>query len=61
MPATQPARPLHTLKTLVELGDNDCRYPYGEVGTATFGFCGEPAETGPYCAKHAARCYRSDK
>jgi len=49
--------PVHERKTLLELGDEDCRYPLGHVGLADFGFCGRPKHTGPYCEAHARRCF----
>ena len=41
--------------TLLELEDNDCRFPYGE-GTITF--CGHPKLKGSaYCGPHNAICW----
>jgi GcrA cell cycle regulator len=57
-PATAPLRG----KTLLELTNNSCRWPFGRPGTSKFHFCGAPGadlERGmPYCAVHAQRAYR---
>lgn len=43
------------MKTLVELEDNDCRFPFGE---GPFLFCGDPVQgKSSYCAHHHAICY----
>jgi len=39
------------LRTLMDLGENDCRYMIGEL------YCGRPVERGSYCASHGAGCY----
>jgi GcrA cell cycle regulator len=48
-------------KTLLELTNNTCRWPYGRPGTERFHFCGAPEadlERGiPYCARHMRRAY----
>ncbi|MEK6591568.1 MAG: GcrA family cell cycle regulator [Pseudomonadota bacterium] len=36
-----------------------CRYPFGDPKAHEFRFCCEKVVHGPYCAKHAAICYRS--
>lgn len=42
------------LKTLLDLEENDCRWPYGHVGTPGFGFCGKRKQPGiSYCTSHA--------
>jgi GcrA cell cycle regulator len=48
-------------KTLLELTNGCCRWPYRRPGTSKFFFCGEPGadlEQGiPYCARHMKRAY----
>jgi GcrA cell cycle regulator len=48
-------------KSLFELSNDSCRWPYGRPGSARFHFCGAPEadlEGGvPYCPQHAARAY----
>jgi GcrA cell cycle regulator len=50
-------------KSLLELKNDSCRWPFGRPGTPSFFFCGAPGadlERGmPYCAVHARRAYRS--
>jgi GcrA cell cycle regulator len=62
-PAAPPPRPRG--KSLLELTNNSCRWPYGRPGTRAFFFCGEPGadlEGGmPYCPRHARRAYRSSE
>lgn len=49
--------PFGQRKTLLELTNNTCRWPIGEVGDGLF-FCGAQIEEGcPYCPGHAARAY----
>ena len=52
-------------KSLIELKNESCRWPFGHPGTPAFFFCGEPGadlERGmPYCPRHARRAYRSDE
>lgn len=51
--------PAEQRKTMMELHEDDCRWPVGEVGDPGFFFCGGPVETGqPYCAGHCARAYQ---
>lgn len=46
--------PLH--KDLVDLGPNDCRFPYGE---GPYTFCGNPQMEGrSYCGPHTALSFR---
>lgn len=62
MPATERARPVTfrcvgikpRLISLIELGPNDCRYPYGgEKDREAITFCGHPKVPGSsYCAPH---------
>ena len=36
-----------------------CEWPFGEVGTDDFHFCGKKTAPGkPYCARHCRRAYR---
>lgn len=45
--------PIEQRKQLLDLGANDCRWPYGDVGTPDFFFCGGPKQQGcSYCAGH---------
>lgn len=50
--------PIEQRKQLLELGDNDCRWPYDDVGRPDFFFCGSPdadVKRGlPYCPFHMA-------
>lgn len=42
-------------RTLLELEDGDCRFPYGD---GPFTFCGNPIKKGsPYCGAHSALCF----
>jgi GcrA cell cycle regulator len=40
--------------TLLELGRDECRYPYGD---GPFLFCGHQTDGSSYCAGHKALCY----
>jgi len=56
------AIPLEQRKTLLELGENDCRFPVGDPTKGfwcndSFYYCGGPTDGSPYCAGHAARVY----
>ena len=46
---------------LMALGNNTCRWPVGEPGTAGFFFCGSPeadlSRCVPYCRQHRSRVY----
>lgn len=45
--------PVEQRKSLMELGSNDCRFPYGDVGENDFFFCGGESVPGhSYCAMH---------
>lgn len=56
-PLPNPQAPLGPTKTLIELGHNDCRFPFGD---GPFSFCGCPQEPGlPYCEAHARLCYEA--
>lgn len=54
--------PASQRKQLLELGNDDCRFPYGDPGTPDFFFCGAPeadfAGRVPYCPRHRAVAYR---
>jgi GcrA cell cycle regulator len=54
-------RPYKRGKTLFELTNNSCRWPFGDPGTQEFHFCGAAGadfERGmPYCVRHARRAY----
>jgi GcrA cell cycle regulator len=62
VPKRKLGRPRRRGKSLPELKNDSCRWPYGRPGKASFFFCGEPGadlERGmPYCARHARRAYR---
>src|SRR5579885_3127986 len=59
MPASEI--PLAQRKTLMELTNETCRWPYGEPGTPDFFFCrSEEADSAagrPYCRRHAAHAF----
>jgi len=45
-------------KSLIELGEHDCRWPVGEPKSSSFFFCGAIAEESrPYCSAHCRRAY----
>jgi GcrA cell cycle regulator len=48
--------PLHQRKTLLQLENNHCRWPFGDPGTPDFFFCGaddaDLSGNHPYCAQH---------
>jgi len=45
--------------SLLELGDDKCRWPIGDANTADILFCGnKPFGGSPYCAGHARMAYR---
>lgn len=48
--------------SLLELTNRTCRFPYGDVGEASFFFCGDPTASlldgQPYCPTHAAIAFR---
>ena len=43
---------------LATLAAHACRFPIGDPRATGFGFCGEPANAGPYCEAHRRRAYR---
>ncbi len=58
IPAPPPAEHRTGPVSLLELRDGECRYPIGDPGTPSFGFCGSRVhEAGAsYCAKHHRLC-----
>jgi GcrA cell cycle regulator len=45
--------------SLLELTEDTCRWPVGDVGEPGFFFCGEPPLAGaPYCGPHCRKAYR---
>lgn len=47
-------------KTFLQLGRSDCRWPVGEPGTRSFGFCGQERVPGkPYCPECCNRAYQA--
>lgn len=45
--------------SLIELRDDTCRWPIGDVGEPGFFFCGgQPVAGFPYCAHHCGIAYR---
>lgn len=51
--------PLSERKQLVDLGDQDCRWPIGDPLHAGFHFCGKKKVTGlSYCERHVLRAYQ---
>jgi GcrA cell cycle regulator len=50
--------PLTQRRTLVELGEHDCRWSCGNPGASDFFFCGAPTvDDLPYCRDHCERAY----
>jgi len=53
----EPERPAKLFK-LIDLEDNQCRYPYGDPKSADFGFCGCKKLPGsPYCPGHHGKAF----
>jgi GcrA cell cycle regulator len=47
--------------SLMELGENRCRWPISTPGAEDFCFCGNAAHDGqPYCAGHSRLAYRAN-
>jgi GcrA cell cycle regulator len=45
--------------SLVDLAEEECRWPISDPGARDFGFCGRKAVNGlPYCAAHARMAYQ---
>jgi GcrA cell cycle regulator len=58
VPGPELVIPEHERKTLLELADNDCRWPIGHVGEPGFHFCNGTKVPGlSYCEHHARRAY----
>ena len=50
--------PLAQRRSLLALGDDNCRWPVGEAGLPSFFFCGaQVLRNKPYCGAHCARAY----
>ncbi len=50
--------PIEERKGLLDLQDNDCRWPIGDVRAPDFHFCGKEKVPGlSYCPAHACRAY----
>lgn len=47
--------PLEQRKSFMQLNGHDCRWPYGEVGSEGFFFCGAETEGASYCPTHYAQ------
>lgn len=57
-PAVSQEPPPATRCSLLDLGPDSCRWPYGDVGTEGFAFCGAVQRPGsPYCLHHFALAY----
>ncbi len=47
-------------KSLIDLKNNECRWPIGDPQEESFGFCGDHALSGlPYCMEHAQVAYQA--
>lgn len=46
-------------RTLLQLTSGVCKWPFGEVGSADFFFCGGTMDGKPYCARHCRVAYRA--
>ncbi len=45
-------------QALLDLGPNDCRFPFSDPNKADFRFCGAPVKRGSsYCETHNALCW----
>lgn len=45
-------------KTLMDLGESDCRYPLGDRKEPAFRYCGRKIKPGSsYCPKHHKKCF----
>jgi GcrA cell cycle regulator len=50
--------PIDGKLTVVDLTPSSCRWPTGNPrDLKTFRYCGEPAQGGPYCERHAQLAY----
>lgn len=51
--------PMYQRKTLFDLKDHHCRYPFNDVGSPDFFFCGADVKEGKsYCVKHCMTVYK---
>jgi len=51
--------PIYQRKQLLDLKDHHCRYPYNEVGSPDFFFCGADVKEGKlYCECHCRQVYK---
>jgi GcrA cell cycle regulator len=58
----RPEIPLTQRRTLLELGQHDCRWPFGNPESSEFFCCGAPAVAGlPYCRAHCERAYQPSR
>lgn len=52
--------PIEQRRTLLQLNNSVCRWPFGDPHSPDFFFCGGDAVDGkPYCAGHCRRAYQS--
>lgn len=54
-PVPSPERGLTTLGSVRRC---ECRWPFGDPGSAAFSLCGRPVARGVYCRRHAQIAYR---
>ena len=48
--------------TILNLTENNCKWPQGDPGTEDFHFCGhQPLAGMPYCEQHAKKAYKKFK
>jgi GcrA cell cycle regulator len=60
MPEPEPSNGSAHRCSLLELGQEKCRWPISEPGAEDFCFCGDQPVTGlPYCPAHARIAYHS--
>lgn len=58
-PLDLPEIPLGQRRTLLELNEATCRWPFGDPQAPDFYFCGgKPLEGLPYCGAHARAAYQ---
>ena len=58
-PTPELVIPEHERKTLMQLGDTDCRWPIGDPRHADFHFCARKKVSGlPYCEFHSRRAFQ---
>jgi len=62
LPVILPRSVRPPLKGILDLQPGDCRFPEGSPGTADFGFCGRPVESGKvYCSGCCQKAYQRRK